>query len=155
MNAVTACIVKWFFFSPRYNFVMLALSFIFLCISYFLTHWYGSVGFILANCFNMGIRIAHSTQYIHEYFRDSTHRPLSGLLPSPALLLVYIVSAGVTAFSEVSCFSLLSLALLLSGGFSVHRKGNATRKKALEGFVLWKGRIYCEEILCIQALCHL
>lgn len=85
----------------RYNFVMLALSFIFLCISYFLTHWYGSVGFILANCFNMGIRIAHSTHYIHDFFRDSTHRPLSGLLPSPALLLVYLTSAGVTAFSEV------------------------------------------------------
>ncbi|NWI05087.1 RFT1 protein, partial [Tichodroma muraria] len=85
----------------RYNFVMLALSFIFLCISYFLTHWYGSVGFILANCFNMGIRIAHSTHYIYHYFRESTHRPLTGLLPSPALLLLYILSAVVTAFSEV------------------------------------------------------
>lgn len=107
MNAGTACIVKLFLlfvFFPRYNFVMLALSFIFLCISYFLTHWYGSVGFILANCFNMGIRIAHSTHYIHHYFRDSTHRPLTGLLPSPALLLVYMLSAVVTAFSEVSSF---------------------------------------------------
>uniref|UniRef100_A0A8C3V6A4 Protein RFT1 homolog n=1 Tax=Catharus ustulatus TaxID=91951 RepID=A0A8C3V6A4_CATUS len=85
----------------RYNFVMLALSFIFLCISYFLTHWYGSVGFILANCFNMGIRIAHSTHYIYHYFRESTHRPLMGLLPSPALLLVYFISAVLTAFSEV------------------------------------------------------
>ncbi|KAL2299712.1 hypothetical protein Nmel_012557 [Mimus melanotis] len=85
----------------RYNFVMLALSFIFLCISYFLTHWYGSLGFILANCFNMGIRIAHSTHYIHHYFRESTHRPLTGLLPSPTLLLLYFISAVVTAFSEV------------------------------------------------------
>nr|XP_027323701.2 protein RFT1 homolog isoform X1 [Anas platyrhynchos] len=85
----------------RYNFVMLALSFTFLCISYFLTHWHGSVGFILANCFNMGIRIAHSTHYIYDYFKESTYRPLTGLLPSPVLILVYVVSGVITVFSEV------------------------------------------------------
>uniref|UniRef100_A0A8D0EMW4 Protein RFT1 homolog n=1 Tax=Strix occidentalis caurina TaxID=311401 RepID=A0A8D0EMW4_STROC len=85
----------------RYNFVMLALSFTFLCISYFLTRWHGSVGFILANCFNMGIRIAHSTHYIYDYFKESTYRPLTGLLPSPFLVLVYIISGVITGFSEV------------------------------------------------------
>ncbi|KAI6077129.1 Protein RFT1-like protein [Aix galericulata] len=85
----------------RYNFVMLALSFTFLCISYFLTHWHGSVGFILANCFNMGIRIAHSTHYIYDYFKESTYRPLTGLLPSPVLILVYVISGVITVFSEV------------------------------------------------------
>uniref|UniRef100_A0A8C3CS72 Protein RFT1 homolog n=1 Tax=Cairina moschata TaxID=8855 RepID=A0A8C3CS72_CAIMO len=85
----------------RYNFVMLALSFTFLCISYFLTHWHGSVGFILANCFNMGIRIAHSTHYIYDYFKESTYRPLTGLLPSPVLMLIYVISGVITAFSEV------------------------------------------------------
>lgn len=83
---------------------MLALSFTFLCISYFLTHWHGSVGFILANCFNMGIRIAHSTHYIYDYFKESTYRPLTGLLPSPVLILVYVVSGVITVFSEVSVF---------------------------------------------------
>ncbi|NWX90433.1 RFT1 protein, partial [Nothoprocta pentlandii] len=85
----------------RYNFVMLALSFTFLCISYFLTYWHGSVGFILANCFNMGIRIAHSVHYIHHFFKESSYRPLAGLLPSPLLLLVYILSGAITVFSEV------------------------------------------------------
>ncbi|KAM9533841.1 man(5)GlcNAc(2)-PP-dolichol translocation protein RFT1-like [Guaruba guarouba] len=85
----------------RYNFVMLALSFTFLCISYFLTHWHGSVGFILANCFNMGIRIAHSIHYIYAYFQESTYRPLMGLLPSPFLVLIYIISGVITGFSEV------------------------------------------------------
>ncbi|XP_009899006.2 protein RFT1 homolog isoform X1 [Dryobates pubescens] len=85
----------------RYNFVMLALSFTFLCISYFLTHWHGSIGFILANCFNMGIRIAHSIHYIYDYFKASTYRPLKGLLPSPVLVLVYILSGVITGFSEV------------------------------------------------------
>ncbi|KAM6256727.1 man(5)GlcNAc(2)-PP-dolichol translocation protein RFT1 isoform 1-T1 [Porphyrio hochstetteri] len=87
----------------RYNFVMLALSFTFMCFSYFLTRWHGSVGFILANCFNMGIRIAHSIHYISDYFRESTYRPLSGLLPSPVLALVYILSGVMTGFSEVFC----------------------------------------------------
>ncbi|KAK9406264.1 protein RFT1 like [Crotalus adamanteus] len=36
----------------RYNFIMLALSFAFLCMSYILTSWLGSIGFILANCFS-------------------------------------------------------------------------------------------------------
>ncbi|XP_064012600.1 protein RFT1 homolog [Pogoniulus pusillus] len=85
----------------RYNFVMLALSFTFLCISYFLTQWHGSIGFILANCFNMGIRIAHSMHYIYDYFKESTYRPLRGLLPSPFLVLVYILSGVITGFSEV------------------------------------------------------
>ncbi|XP_074406141.1 man(5)GlcNAc(2)-PP-dolichol translocation protein RFT1 isoform X2 [Zonotrichia albicollis] len=104
VNGVTECFTFALMCKEEvdsYNFVMLALSFIFLCISYFLTHWYGSVGFILANCFNMGIRIAHSTHYIHHYFRESSHRPLAGLLPSPALLLAYTLSAGLTAGSEV------------------------------------------------------
>ncbi|XP_019402975.1 PREDICTED: protein RFT1 homolog isoform X1 [Crocodylus porosus] len=85
----------------RFNFVMLALSFMFLCISYFLTHWKGSIGFIFANCFNMGIRIAHSVHYIYNYFKESTYRPLMGLLFSPLLIFVYIISGIITSFSEV------------------------------------------------------
>ncbi|XP_043934111.1 protein RFT1 homolog [Protopterus annectens] len=85
----------------RYNFVMLALSLTFLSLSYFLISVLGSVGFILANCLNMGLRISHSIYYIYRYFRDSIHRPLEGLRLSPSLILVYIFSAVVTTFSEV------------------------------------------------------
>lgn len=91
----------------RYNFVMLALSFLFLCMSYFLTHWQGSIGFILANCFNMGIRITHSVHYIYRYFAESPYRPLKGLLISPLLIFVYIVSGMVTAISEVGAAFIL------------------------------------------------
>ncbi|XP_064523915.1 protein RFT1 homolog isoform X2 [Pseudopipra pipra] len=104
VNGVTECFTSALMCKEevdRYNFVMLALSFTFLCISYFLTHWHGSIGFILANCFNMGIRIAHSTHYIYDYFKESTYRPLTGLLPSPFLVLVYIISGVITGFSEV------------------------------------------------------
>uniref|UniRef100_G3QL08 Protein RFT1 homolog n=1 Tax=Gorilla gorilla gorilla TaxID=9595 RepID=G3QL08_GORGO len=85
----------------RYNFVMLALSSSFLVLSYLLTRWCGSVGFILANCFNMGIRITQSLCFIHRYYRRSPHRPLAGLHLSPVLLGTFALSGGVTAVSEV------------------------------------------------------
>ncbi|KAM3848845.1 man(5)GlcNAc(2)-PP-dolichol translocation protein RFT1 isoform 1-T1 [Vipera latastei] len=85
----------------RYNFVMLALSFAFLCMSYFLTSWLGSIGFILANCFNMGIRILHSIHYIYRYFGCSPHRPLKGLLISRFLMVVFLISGMSTKVSEV------------------------------------------------------
>lgn len=80
---------------------MLALSVSFLLLSYMLTWWAGSIGFILANCLNMALRISHSLLYIHRYFQSSRWKPLRGLLPSPLLLVVLIISAGVTAGSEV------------------------------------------------------
>nr|XP_033781611.1 protein RFT1 homolog isoform X1 [Geotrypetes seraphini] len=84
----------------RYNLVMLALSLTFLCISYYLTSWLGSMGFILANCFNMALRIGHSVHYICGYYSQSSCRPLKGLLLSPLLLLVYLISGILTGFSE-------------------------------------------------------
>ncbi|XP_040310739.1 man(5)GlcNAc(2)-PP-dolichol translocation protein RFT1 [Herpailurus yagouaroundi] len=85
----------------RYNFTMLALSSSFLVLSYLLTQWCGSVGFILANCFNMGIRITQSLCFIHRYYRKSPHRPLAGLCLSPALLGAFALSGGITGISEV------------------------------------------------------
>ncbi|KAG2470416.1 SMBT1 protein, partial [Polypterus senegalus] len=94
----------------RYNFVMLALSICFLCFSYFLTWWHGSVGFILANCLNMALRIAHSIHFIQRYFAPSSQRPLSGLRLSPILVLVFLAGGLLTAFSEVD--------MSLQNGFS-------------------------------------
>uniref|UniRef100_A0A8D1B8H1 Protein RFT1 homolog n=1 Tax=Sus scrofa TaxID=9823 RepID=A0A8D1B8H1_PIG len=85
----------------RYNFTMLALSSSFLGLSYLLTHWCGSVGFILANCFNMGIRITQSLRFIHRYYQKSPHRPLASLYLSPVLLGAFALSGGITAVSEV------------------------------------------------------
>ncbi|XP_068838517.1 man(5)GlcNAc(2)-PP-dolichol translocation protein RFT1 isoform X2 [Capricornis sumatraensis] len=85
----------------RYNFTMLALSSSFLMLSYVLTRWCGSVGFILANCFNMGIRITQSLRFIYRYYRKSPHRPLAGLSLPPVLLGTFAISGGITAASEV------------------------------------------------------
>ncbi|KAM7063627.1 man(5)GlcNAc(2)-PP-dolichol translocation protein RFT1 isoform 2-T2 [Molossus nigricans] len=84
----------------RYNFTMLALSSSFLVLSYLLTHWCGSVGFILANCFNMGIRITQSLCFIHRYYRESPYRPLAGLRLSPVLLGAFALSGVITSVSE-------------------------------------------------------
>lgn len=80
---------------------MLALSSSFLVLSYLLTRWCGSVGFILANCFNMGIRIVQGLRFIHRYYGRSPHRPLAGLYLPPALLGAFALSAGITGVSEV------------------------------------------------------
>ncbi|XP_075403634.1 man(5)GlcNAc(2)-PP-dolichol translocation protein RFT1 isoform X2 [Tenrec ecaudatus] len=85
----------------RYNVRMLALSCSFLVFSYILTCWCGSVGFIWANCLNMGTRIAQSLSFIHRYHQHSLHRPLAGLRLSPMLLGAFVLSGGITAISEV------------------------------------------------------
>ncbi|XP_077308400.1 man(5)GlcNAc(2)-PP-dolichol translocation protein RFT1 [Lithobates pipiens] len=86
----------------RYNYVMLGLSLSFLCFSYYMTLWLGSVGFIFANCFNMGLRITHSLLYIRRYFRESPYKPLAGLRPSAAVVGVLCLCAAVTGYSEMN-----------------------------------------------------
>ncbi|XP_068598864.1 man(5)GlcNAc(2)-PP-dolichol translocation protein RFT1 [Brachionichthys hirsutus] len=104
VNGVTECFVFAAMSQKEvdeYNYVMLALSVSFLLLSYVLTGWAGAVGFVLANCLNMGLRIMHSLLYIHRYFQPSRWKPLRGLLPSPFVLLTLGISAVVTAQSEV------------------------------------------------------
>ncbi|KAG9483834.1 hypothetical protein GDO78_009646 [Eleutherodactylus coqui] len=86
----------------RFNYIMLGLSLSFLCLSYYMTIWLGSVGFILANCFNMGLRISHSLHYIRKYYKDTSFQPLYGLLLSPAVICTLAVSAALTRYSEVT-----------------------------------------------------
>lgn len=103
VNGVTECFVFAAMSQmqvDKYNLVMLGLSISFLILSYMLTGWAGGIGFILANCLNMGLRILHSILFIYHYFQASQWRPLHGLLPSPLLILALAVSAVVTALSE-------------------------------------------------------
>ncbi|XP_012691497.1 protein RFT1 homolog isoform X2 [Clupea harengus] len=84
----------------RYNFVMLGLSVCFLLLSYWLTGLFGGVGFILANCCNMALRITHSLVYMRHYFQLSEYTPLAGLRPHPALLASLAASYALTTVSE-------------------------------------------------------
>lgn len=146
--------------------MMLALSVSFLLLSYMLTWWAGAVGFILANCLNMGLRIMHSLLYIHHYFQSSQWKPLRGLLPSPLLLLALAVSAVVTALSEVqenhvSSFSyyVLSLnieyyiAVLFYIIFSEYLVQTVAPNLSL--FILWFQGVFCCDGGWLPRLVHI
>ncbi|KAI2663735.1 hypothetical protein H4Q32_012325 [Labeo rohita] len=103
INGVTECFVFAAMSKEevdRYNLVMLGLSASFLLLSYWLTWMLGGVGFILANCCNMALRIAHSIVYIHRYFLQSEYTPLWGLRPHFAVIIALGVSSVLTACSE-------------------------------------------------------
>lgn len=103
-----------------YNRKMLVFSFIFLSSSWLLTHLLGSVGFIIANCLNMGARIIHSVYYIHLYYEETEERPLWGMLPYRPVILAYGASFLAT-FSSMRLFCcklgwMPTLAHLVIGG---------------------------------------
>lgn len=75
-----------------------AFSVLFLTASYFLTTYFGPVGFIVANCFNMGARVVYSMTFIRGYYVD--HCPLWGLVPGWCVVGVCGLSYLVTKYSE-------------------------------------------------------
>ncbi|CAN7988839.1 unnamed protein product [Ixodes hexagonus] len=77
-----------------------AFSILFLVASYFLTTSFGAVGFIVANCFNMGARVAYSLTFIRRYYANTAYRPLRGVLPGWIVLSVCGVSYLVTTLSD-------------------------------------------------------
>nr|CAG4641627.1 EOG090X04LH [Eurycercus lamellatus] len=86
----------------KYNKLMVLLSAIFLGLSWLLSRLLGSVGFILANCTNMILRITHSLIFINGQYRNIGDNPLLGLFPSKlecvSLVLAFIVTASSSMF---------------------------------------------------------
>lgn len=80
---------------------MLMFSLVFLGSSLLLTHVFGSVGFILANCINMAARILHSAYFINTFFSPTPFRPLRDALPSITSLCSFGVAGIMAALSEV------------------------------------------------------
>lgn len=85
-----------------YNYYMAIFSVTFLILSYQLTNFFGPVGFILANCFNMLFRISYSLSYITKQYNWTSSSPLEGLVPGKLFVLLLIVSGIVCKYSEVS-----------------------------------------------------
>eukprot|EP01135_Chromosphaera_perkinsii_P003464 Nk52_evm2s244 gene=Nk52_evmTU2s244 len=94
-----------------FNRIMVVFSAVFLAASYYLTRVFGSVGFIMANCINMLIRIVHSLAFIHRYHsRQSSERgsntiphPIVASLPHPMVLATLLISFLVTRVSMLYC----------------------------------------------------
>ncbi|XP_014779942.1 protein RFT1 homolog [Octopus bimaculoides] len=84
----------------RYNNMMLIFSVSFLSASWIFTHYLGSIGFILANCLNMFLRILHSAMFIWKYFQNGSIQPLHALLIRPLILIGFSISFCFTFLSE-------------------------------------------------------
>jgi len=87
----------------------MVFSGVFLLSSLFLSRLLGGVGFILANCVNMLVRVGHSCHFIHTYFTSaaspspqSAAHPLMKALPSIPTWVCFAVVALLAAVSEVS-----------------------------------------------------
>lgn len=84
-----------------YNYYMAIFSVTFLVLSYQLTNFFGPVGFILANCFNMFFRISYSLSYITKQFVWTESSPLEGLVPGKLFVLTLAISGIICKYSEV------------------------------------------------------
>lgn len=76
-------------------------SITFLLLSYQLTSFFGPVGFILANCTNMLLRIIFSIIYIRKQYNTVNLKPLDGIIPKKLFAMTLIVLGIVCKVSEV------------------------------------------------------
>ncbi|XP_065666244.1 man(5)GlcNAc(2)-PP-dolichol translocation protein RFT1 [Hydra vulgaris] len=107
LNGITEC----FMFASMnqqqidsYNFKMLLFSIVFLLSSLLFTKYLGGMGFILANCLNMGMRISQSALFIQDFFSETSYRPLKAIIPSIQVFFMLLVSLLFTAISEKRYF---------------------------------------------------
>lgn len=74
----------------------------FLLLSYQLTSTFGPVGFILANCINMLLRIVFSCRYIHKQYQTVDLNPLDGIKPTKLFTICLVVLGIACKMSEVN-----------------------------------------------------
>ncbi|XP_076333542.1 man(5)GlcNAc(2)-PP-dolichol translocation protein RFT1 isoform X2 [Tachypleus tridentatus] len=108
VNGVTECFVFAVMRKgdiDKYNQKMVLVSLLFLLASFYLTKLFGSVGFILANCINMGARIGHSLFFIRNYFKATRLVPLEGLVPNQAVVVMFCLVFLITQSSKVFLYN--------------------------------------------------
>ncbi|XP_026677215.1 protein RFT1 homolog [Diaphorina citri] len=115
MPSVTLHLARRLFSLPRYNKTMVALSIIFLSTNWLFTMLVGSVGFILANCFNMATRIVQSIRFIRFRYKHSGFDPLRGLIPGKLFSISLLISLVVTVLSEYFLYETSKLYHFLVG----------------------------------------
>lgn len=79
-------------------------SITFLALSYQLTTLLGPVGFVLANCTNMALRIIYSGIYILKQYKKVQLNPLEGIIPKKLFIICLIVFGILCKASEVILF---------------------------------------------------
>lgn len=98
-----------------YNYYMAIFSITFLLLSYMLTNFFGPVGFIFANIFNMSLRICYSVNYIHEQYKPTALSPLRGLLPGTYYPITLVVVGVLCKMSEAYLLPQSMLKHILAG----------------------------------------
>ena len=85
----------------RYNYWMAVMTAAFMGSTYVLAKTVGPVGFVLANCTNFAMRIAHNFHVIQRRHQDwGEENPLRGLLPDVSTIVVLILAAVGCQVSE-------------------------------------------------------
>jgi len=118
VNGITECFARAAMSEREinsYTRAMSIISLVYLGLAYLLTKLLGPVGFVLANCCNMAIRIGFSVKVIRTTFSSLASSPLSGLAPDNDILFL-LLSGGVTCqLSEIYIYQWSALAHLVIG----------------------------------------
>ncbi|KAK3864782.1 hypothetical protein Pcinc_029562 [Petrolisthes cinctipes] len=100
----------------RYNYALAVFSVAYIGAALIFTYIFGAVGFILANCSNMGLRITYSLWFIKKQFEKSQWQPLASLFIQPRHFLVLGMVWVITAVSEVVLYSWSTVSHVGVGG---------------------------------------
>lgn len=85
----------------RYNHLMVFFSFAYIGTAVLFTKILGAVGFVVANCINMGLRITYSLWLIHNQYKRTEYHPLNSLHIHPKFIAVFVSAIVLTSFSEI------------------------------------------------------
>jgi len=118
VNGITECFARAAMSEAQinsYTRAMSLISVIYLFLAFAFTKIIGPVGFVLANCCNMAIRIMFSLRVIRNVFSSLPTSPLSGLTPDNDILFL-LLSGGVTCqLSEIYIYQWSALVHLMIG----------------------------------------
>nr|XP_045626349.1 protein RFT1 homolog isoform X1 [Procambarus clarkii]XP_045626350.1 protein RFT1 homolog isoform X1 [Procambarus clarkii] len=88
----------------RYNRLLILFSFAYLGTAVIFTQLFGVLGFVFANCINMGLRITYSYWFIHKQYQGSAFHPLISLYIQPRIILIFTFTLVLTAISEKTVY---------------------------------------------------
>jgi len=104
VNGITECFARAAMSKGEINSYTRTMSFmsvVYLGLAFVLTKLLGPVGFVLANCCNMAIRIGFSVKVIKTTFSSLVTSPLSGLAPDNDILFLLLTGGVTCQLSEI------------------------------------------------------
>eukprot|EP00092_Neocalanus_flemingeri_P000129 GFUD01000133.1.p1 GENE.GFUD01000133.1~~GFUD01000133.1.p1 ORF type:complete len:563 (-),score=160.13 GFUD01000133.1:138-1826(-) len=118
VNGITECFARAAMSDGEinsYTRTMSVMSVVYLALAFVLTKLLGPVGFVLANCCNMVIRIGFSVKVIKSTFSSLASSPLSGLAPDNDILFLLLTGGVTCQLSEIYLYQWSVLAHLVIG----------------------------------------